>query len=174
VRARVPANDLALREARQAYMANEVGYQQIQGTKPQSLGVALNDSPAGLAAWIVEKFHGWSDLDPTAANPLEEKFSKDEMLTNISLYWFTGSITSSARIYYENRNLPARESLGFVTVPTAGAVFPAEIYITPRLWAETQYNIVRWTLMPGGGHVPATEDPEQLVEDVREFVARLR
>jgi len=174
VRARVPANDLALREARQAYMANEVGYQQIQGTKPQSLGVALNDSPAGLAAWIVEKFHGWSDLDPTAANPLEEKFSKDEMLTNISLYWFTGSITSSARIYYENRNFPAREPLGFVTVPTAGAVFPAEIYITPRLWAETQYNIVRWTLMPRGGHFAAMEEPELLLEDVREFFATLR
>lgn len=174
VLARVPANDLALREARQAYMANEVGYQQIQGTKPQSLGVALNDSPAGLAAWIVEKFHGWSDLDPTAANPLEEKFSKDEMLTNISLYWFTGSITSSARIYYENRNFPAREPLGFVTVPTAGAVFPAEIYITPRLWAETQYNIVRWTLMPRGGHFAAMEEPELLLEDVREFFATLR
>ena len=174
VLARVPANDLALREARQAYMTNEVGYQQIQGTKPQSLGVALNDSPAGLAAWIVEKFHGWSDLDPTAANPLEEKFSKDEMLTNISLYWFTGSITSSARIYYENRNFPAREPLGFVTVPTAGAVFPAEIYITPRLWAETQYNIVRWTLMPRGGHFAAMEEPELLLEDVREFFATLR
>jgi len=174
VLARVPANDLALREARQAYMANEVGYQQIQGTKPQSLGVALNDSPAGLAAWIVEKFHGWSDLDPAAANPLEEKFSKDEMLTNISLYWFTGSITSSARIYYENRNFPVREPLGFVTVPTAGAVFPAEIYITPRLWAETQYNIVRWTLMPRGGHFAAMEETELLLEDVREFFATLR
>jgi len=174
VQSRVPANDLALREARQAYMADEVGYQQIQGTKPQSLGVALNDSPAGLASWIVEKFHGWSDLDPDAINPLEDKFSKDEMLTNISLYWFTGSITSSARIYYENRNFPARELLGFVTVPTAGAVFPAEIYITPRLWAESQYNIVRWTLMPRGGHFAAMEEPELLLEDVREFFATLR
>jgi len=174
VQSRVPANDLALREARQAYMADEVGYQQIQGTKPQSLGVALNDSPAGLASWIVEKFHGWSDLDPDAINPLEDKFSKDEMLTNISLYWFTGSITSSARIYYENRNFPAREPLGFVTVPTAGAVFPAEIYITPRLWAESQYNIVRWTLMPRGGHFAAMEEPELLLEDVREFFATLR
>lgn len=174
VRARVPENDLALREARQAYMADEVGYQQIQGTKPQSLGVALNDSPAGLAAWIVEKFHGWSDLDPDAANPLETKFSKDEMLTNISLYWFTGSITSSARIYYESRNFPARETLGFVSVPTAGAVFPKEIYITPRLWAEAQYNIVRWTLMPRGGHFAAMEETELLLEDIREFFATLR
>lgn len=173
-RARVPANDLALREMRQAYMVDEVGYQQIQGTKPQSLGVALNDSPAGLAAWIVEKFHGWSDLDPDAANPLEEKFTKDEILTNISLYWFTGSITSSARIYYESRNFPAREALGFVTVPTAGAVFPAEIYITPRIWAETQYNIVRWTLMPRGGHFAAMEEPTLLLEDVRAFFTTLR
>lgn len=172
----VPEAEMAARERRQAFMLNEVGYQQIQGTKPQSVGVGLNDSPAGLAAWIVEKFHGWSDIDRRlpAGYGLEEKFTKDEILTNISLYWFTESITSSARIYFENRNVSMQEPLGFVTVPTAGAVFPAEIYLTPRLWAEASYNIVRWTPMPRGGHFAAMEEPELLLEDVRAFFRTLR
>ena len=172
----VPEAEMAAREQRQAFMLNEVGYQQIQGTKPQSIGVALNDSPAGLAAWIVEKFHGWSDIDRRlpAGYGLEEKFTKDEILTNISLYWFTSSITSSARIYYENRNVAMQEPLGFVTVPTAGAIFPSEIYLTPRIWAEASYNIVRWTAMPQGGHFAAMEEPELLLEDVRAFFRTLR
>jgi microsomal epoxide hydrolase len=172
----VPEAEMAAREQRQAFMLNEVGYQQIQGTKPQSIGVALNDSPAGLAAWIVEKFHGWSDIDRRlpAGYGLEEKFTKDEILTNISLYWFTSSITSSARIYYENRNVAMPEPLGFVTVPTAGAIFPSEIYLTPRIWAEASYNIVRWTPMPQGGHFAAMEEPELLLEDVRAFFRTLR
>ena len=172
----VPEAEMSAREQRQAYMLNEVGYQQIQGTKPQSIGVGLNDSPAGLAAWIVEKFHGWSDIDRRlpAGYGLEEKFTKDEMLTNISLYWFTSSITSSARIYFENRNVAMQEPLGFVTVPTAGAIFPSEIYLTPRIWAEASYNIVRWTPMPQGGHFAAMEEPELLLEDVRAFFRTLR
>jgi len=172
----VPEAEMAARERRQAFMLNEVGYQQIQGTKPQSVGVGLNDSPAGLAAWIVEKFHGWSDIDKRlpAGYGLEEKFTKDDMLTNISLYWFTGSITSSARIYFENRNVAMQTPLGFVTVPTAGAIFPSEIYLTPRLWAESSYNIVRWTPMPQGGHFAAMEEPELLLEDVRAFFRTLR
>lgn len=174
VRAAVPQAEMAARETRAAFMANEVGYQQIQGTKPQSLGVALNDSPAGLAAWIVEKFHGWSDIDQQSVDGLEAKFTKDEILTDISVYWFTASITASTRIYYENRNFPASEPLGYITVPTAGAIFPAEIYITPRLWAESQYNIVRWTPMPRGGHFAAMEEPELLLEDVRTFFRSLR
>jgi len=168
--AATPAADLEMREARQAYMANEVGYQQIQGTKPQTLGVGLNDSPAGLAAWIGEKFHGWSDLPD---GDIDSKFSKDDLLTNISVYWFTQSITSSARIYYENRATPMREPLGFVSVPTAGAIFPKEIYLTPRLWAEQSYNIVRWTEMPRGGHFAALEETQLLLEDIRAFFREL-
>ncbi|MCB1649339.1 MAG: epoxide hydrolase [Pseudomonadales bacterium] len=174
IRDAVPQEELAARTARQAYMADEVGYQQIQGTKPQSVGVALNDSPAGLAAWIAEKFHGWSDIDLQSVNGLDAKFSKDDILTDISIYWFSGTITSSARIYYENRNFPLREPLGYVSVPTAGAIFPKEIYITPRLWAESQYNIVRWTPMPQGGHFAAMEEPDLLLEDVRAFFRTLR
>jgi epoxide hydrolase len=177
IRAAVPSAEMERREARQAYMVNEIGYQQIQGTKPQTLGVGLNDSPAGLAAWIVEKFHGWSDLDGrdgSAPVGLEERFSKDELLTNISVYWFTQSITSSARIYYENRNVPLSEPLGYVSVPTAGAIFPAEIYLTPRLWAEASYNIVRWTEMPRGGHFAALEEPQLLLDDIRAFFRSLQ
>lgn len=170
MREQTPAADLARRDARQAFMANETAYQQIQGSKPQTLGVGLNDSPAGLAAWIVEKFHGWSDLP--SGHP-EDKFSKDELLTNISVYWFTRSITSSARIYYENRAVPLTEPLGFVSVPTAGAMFPKEIYLTPRLWAEQAYNIVRWTEMPRGGHFAALEETELLLADIRAFFRQL-
>ncbi|WP_339856793.1 epoxide hydrolase [Pseudohongiella acticola] len=168
--AATPAADTERREARQAYMANEVAYQQIQGTKPQTLGVGLNDSPAGLAAWIGEKFHGWSDLE---GDDPDSKFSRDDLLTNISVYWFTQSITSSARIYYENRAVPLTEPLGFVSVPTAGAIFPKEIYLTPRLWAEQSYNIVRWTDMPSGGHFAAMEEPQLLLADIRAFFAEV-
>lgn len=172
--AAVPEQETEAREARAQFMRNEVGYQQIQGTKPQTLGVALNDSPAGLAAWIVEKFHGWSDIDQGSVDGLDAKFTKDEILTDISVYWFTASITSSARIYYESRNFPQDEPTGYVSVPTGGAIFPAEIYITPRLWAEQQYNIVRWTQMPRGGHFAAMEEPDLLLEDVRAFFRTLR
>jgi len=168
--AQTPPADLARRETRQSFMSNETAYQQIQGTKPQTLGVGLNDSPAGLAAWILEKFHGWSDL--AAGNP-EEKFSRDELLTNISVYWFTQSITSSSRIYYENRAVPLSEPIGFVRVPTGAAIFPAEIYLTPRLWAEQAYNIVHWTEMPRGGHFAALEEPELLLDDIRAFFKAL-
>lgn len=168
--AATPVVDIERREARQAYMVNEVGYQQIQGTKPQTLGVGLNDSPAGLAAWIGEKFHGWSDLNGGAP---DDKFARDDLLTNISVYWFSQSITSSARIYYENRAVPMSEPLGYVNVPTAGAIFPKEIYLTPRLWAEQAYNIVRWTEMPRGGHFAAMEEPQLLLDDIRAFFAEL-
>lgn len=174
IRAAVPKAEMDARESRQAFMANEVGYQQIQGTKPQTLGVALNDSPAGLAAWIVEKFHGWSDIDQQSVKGLEAKFTKDELLTNISVYWFTASITASTRIYYENRNFPVGEPLGYITVPTAGAIFPKDLYITPRLWAEAQYNIVQWSPMLRGGHFAAMEEPELLIDDVRTFFRTLR
>jgi pimeloyl-ACP methyl ester carboxylesterase len=145
------------------------GYQEIQGTKPQSLGVGLNDSPAGLAAWIVEKFHGWSDHD----GHVEDAFTRDQILANVTLYWVTETITSSARIYYESRHAQNRSTTPYVSVPTAGAIFPKEIYFTPRAWAEHRYNIVRWTVMPRGGHFAALEEPHLLVDDVRAFFREL-
>ena len=164
----VPPDELQRYQARQTYMENERAYQQIQGTKPQTLGFSLDDSPAGLAAWIVEKFHAWCDCDGN----VESRFTKDELLTNITLYWVTQTGTSSTRIYYENR--VATGNPGKVMVPTACALFPKEITVPPRKWVESRYNLVRWTEMPHGGHFAALEQPELLVNDVREFFRGIR
>lgn len=143
---------------------NGMGYQEIQGTRPQTLGFALNDSPVGLAAWILEKFHGWShhDGDP------EQAISRDDMLTNVSLYWFTQSITSSMRLYYEHRQHPSDPPApGYVATPTAVAAFPGELYLPPRAWIEQAYNLQHYSVQPKGGHFAALEVPELLLADVR-------
>ena len=158
-------------KVRQVFQAEETGYQQIQGTKPQTIGIALNDSPVGLAAWIVEKFRTWCDCD---GNP-DTVFSKDELLTNMSLYWFTQSAASSARIYYESRHAPPAATAGQrIEVPTACADFPKEIIWSPRKWLESRYNITRWTEMPKGGHFAAFEQPQLFVDDVRAFFRSVR
>ena len=166
----VSPEELERRRERARAFADGRGYQAIQGTKPQTLGYGLNDSPAGLAAWIVEKFHGWSDHDGN----VESAFTKDELLTNITLYWVTETITSASRIYYEAGNTPSTRRIGFIEVPTGAAIFPKEISFSPRRWAEARYNIVRWTLMPRGGHFAALEEPELLVDDIRAFFRELR
>ena len=162
------------RSARLAYMRNEAGYQQIQGTKPQSLGYGLNDSPAGLAAWIVEKFHGWTDMPQGADGDLDDYISKDDILTNISIYWFTQTITSSSLIYFENSQTQPQKPMGYIDVPTGAAVFPAEIYVTPKAWAEAAYDIQHWSVMPAGGHFAALEQPELYLNDVRAFFRLFR
>ena len=172
--AQATQQELDKRTARQAYMRNEIGYQQIQGTKPQSLGYGLNDSPAGLAAWIVEKFHGWTDMPQGAEGDLDDYISKDDILTNISIYWFTQTITSSSRIYYENSQTRPEKPMGFINVPTGAAVFPAEIYVTPKAWAEAAYDIRHWSEMPAGGHFAALEQPEAYIGDIRAFFDLLR
>lgn len=164
----VPEAEVKLMNETNARMEQERAYQQIQGTKPQTLGVGLSDSPAGLASWIVEKFHAWCDC----GDNIESRFSKDDLLTNITIYWATGTAASSTRIYYENRVAPP--VTGRVTVPTACALFPKEITTPPRKWVEARYNLVRWTPMPRGGHFAALEQPELLVNDVREFFRTLR
>ena len=159
-------------EWKRNYDAHESGYQAIQGTKPQTLAYGLTDSPAGLAAWIVEKFKTWSDCDGN----VEKSFSKDHLLENIMLYWVTGTINSAMRLYYESIG-PARTpdaEWPFVTVPTAHARFPAEIRPTPRIWAEQMFNIVRWTKLPKGGHFAAFEQPELFLADLREFCRDFR
>ncbi len=166
----VTAEEQALRRERAQAFADERGYQSIQGTKPQTVGYGLNDSPAGLAAWIVEKFHGWSDND----GDVESAFTKDELLTNVTLYWVTETITSASRLYYESGNTPSTRPVGYIDVPTGAAMFPKEISFTPRRWAEARYNIVRWTVMPRGGHFAALEEPELLVDDIRAFFRELR
>jgi pimeloyl-ACP methyl ester carboxylesterase len=160
--------ELERSRARQAFFETERGYFLEQSTKPQTIGSALDDSPAGLAAWIVEKFRSWSDSDGN----VERHFTKDDLLTNITIYWVTQTATSSARIYYENQR--AKPAQGRVQVPTGCAVFPKEINIPPRRWVEAQYNLTRWTEMPRGGHFAALEEPELLVEDMRAFFRTVR
>ena len=164
----VTAAELERTRARQTFFDTERGYFLEQSTKPQTIGYALDDSPAGLAAWIVEKFRAWSDVNGN----VEQKFTKDELLTNIMLYWVTQSGASSARIYYENQR--AKPPQGRVQVPTACAVFPKEISIAPRRWVEAQYNVTRWTEMPRGGHFAAMEEPTLLAEDIRTFFRTVR
>ncbi|MBT70916.1 MAG: hypothetical protein CMQ15_02570 [Gammaproteobacteria bacterium] len=164
----------AARTARGAYMQNERAYQQIQGSKPQTLGYGLNDSPAGLAAWITEKFHGWTDMPQGADGYLDNHFSKDEILTNIAIYWFTGTITASTRIYYENSKTAVENPIGYIDVPTGAAIFPAEIFITPRAWAEAAYDLRHWSVMDEGGHFAALEKPQLYLNDLRDFFRLLR
>lgn len=148
------------------FQQEELGYQQIQGTKPQSLGYALNDSPVGLCAWIIEKFRAWSDCD----NDVERRFTKDELLTNVMIYWVTRSITSSMRLYCESiRSGSANELSQRIDTPMAAAIFPRETYQPPRAWAAPVFNIQRWTRMKAGGHFAAMEEPTALVEDIRAF-----
>ena len=154
-----------------AWRTEETGYQWIQGTKPQTLAYALNDSPAGLAAWIVEKFYAWTDCH----GDIERRVSKDTLLTNIMLYWVTQTINSSFWLYYQMRHRPWRLGRGErITVPTAVAAFPREIIRPPREWAARVCNLQRWTAMTAGGHFAAMEEPEALVEDIRAFYRELR
>jgi pimeloyl-ACP methyl ester carboxylesterase len=173
-RSNVTETESTLRAARGAYMENERAYQQIQGTKPQSLGYGLNDSPAGLAAWIIEKFHAWTDMPQGSNGYLDNHFNKDELLTNISIYWFTQTITSSARIYYENSKTPVAKPMEYINVPTGAAIFPTEIFITPKAWAEASYDLRHWTVMERGGHFAALEQPQLYLKDLREFFRLLR
>jgi epoxide hydrolase len=145
------------------FQREESGYAIEQGTKPQTLGVGLNDSPAGLLAWIVEKFRTWSDCD---GDP-EKCFTRDQLITNVMLYWVTETITSSARLYRETRTSSAPQD--YVGVPTGVARFPKEVLRFPRSWVEQRYNVTRWTDMPRGGHFAAMEQPALLVDDLRAF-----
>lgn len=155
-------------EKRQAELNNHRAYGAIQGSRPQTLGFALNDSPSGLAAWIVDKFWAWSDHKGN----LDNSFTKDELLTNIMIYWVTETPASAARIYFERQFYNGGRSQG--RVPVGVALFPKEINVPPRKWVEKQYNLTHWTEMPRGGHFAALEAPELLVEDVRKFFGKLR
>ena len=165
----VDPGQLERARAGQNAMRNELAYFQMQSTKPQTVANALNDSPAGLASWIVEKFRAWCDCD----GDVERKFSKDDLLTNVTIYWVTQTISSSMRIYYENQRAaggPPRR----VDVPVACAVFPKEIVLSTRRWMELQNNLARWTEMPRGGHFAAMEQPDLLADDIRAFFHALR
>jgi microsomal epoxide hydrolase len=156
--------------ASRAFRAAESAYAEVQRTKPDSLTVAQNDSPAGLAAWIVEKFRTWGDTH----GEIESAFSKDDLLTNVMLYWVTESAPSAARIYYEMLHDEHAQARPPVRVPTAVAAFPQEPFLVPREVTAGRYNLVRWTDMSAGGHFAALERPAELLADVREFYRGIR
>lgn len=157
--------------AMQQFVKEESGYAHEQGTKPQTLGMALNDSPAGLLGWIVEKFRAWSDCD---GHP-ENCFTRDQLITNVMLYWVTQTSASSARLYWESRHSPRTSAaLPFVGAPTGVARYPKEVLRWPRSWVERQYNVVHWATMERGGHFPAMEQPDLFVEDLRTFFRTVR
>jgi epoxide hydrolase len=149
----------------------EAGYQEIQGTKPQTLGYALEDSPVGLCAWIVEKFRAWSDCD----GDLERSFTKDQLLTNVMVYWITRTAASSTRIYWEMRQAGrAAVPQARIEVPTGIANYPGEVTKMARAWVEHRYNVTHWVEQPKGGHFAAMEVPDLFVQDVREFFRSVR
>ena len=142
---------------RDEWRSEEGGYGHIQGTKPQTLAYGLGDSPAGLAGWIVEKFRTWSDC----GGDVESVYTREELLTNISLYWFTGTIGSSVRLYYESQRDPLRLGSGErILPPAAVTTFPKEISHPPREWCERIFaDLRRFSEMQSGGHFAALETP---------------
>ncbi|MBV9205246.1 MAG: alpha/beta hydrolase [Actinobacteria bacterium] len=148
-----------------AWNAPEMAYAQEQSTKPLTLSYGLNDSPAGLAAWFIEKFRAWSDGDFT------QVYDRDDLLANLTIYWATQTIGSSIRLYYETAR-DAGAAWGRVEVPTAMAM-TRDMFPTPREWAERFYNVVRWTELPRGGHFPEWDVPDLIAADLRAFYADL-
>jgi pimeloyl-ACP methyl ester carboxylesterase len=153
------------------FQKTETGYSAIQGSKPQTVAYALNDSPAGLAGWMVEKFRSWSDC----GGDVESVFRRDDLLTNITAYWVTGTAGSSARLYYETmRAAMFGAPKEFVKVPTGVAIFPKELLRMPRVWIERSFNLTHFTVHEHGGHFAAMEQPTVFVADVRDFFRTLR
>ena len=169
----VSEKERAYLSQRQSWDERERGYTAIQSTKPQTLGYALQDSPAGLAAWILEKWRSWGDT----GGDIERRFSRDFLLTLVTLYWVSGTITTSMRDYFDNRwrgVTLGRED--FVRVPSGIANFAKQFVFEgepPREWAERLYQVRRWTPMPRGGHFAPIEEPELLARDIASFFAEL-
>jgi pimeloyl-ACP methyl ester carboxylesterase len=152
------------------WFQKEGAYAAQHGTKPLTLAYGLNDSPVGLCAWIIEKFHGWADCKEN----IENIFTKDELLANVTLYWVTETIHSSIRLYNENRKVPLHFTKNdFVKVPVGIARFPLEEPFPPRKYIERGYNIQQWTEMPEGGHFAAMEQPELLAKDIITFFKKI-
>ena len=148
-----------------AWGAAEGAYAAMHRTKPQTAAFGLTDSPAGLAAWIVEKLRAWSDC----AGDLESVFSRDEILTNLTIYWLTGTIGSSMRMYNANAAIPPAQLSRRVEVPSGFAIFPGDLVRPPRAWLERTANVVRATEPARGGHFAAFEQPELYAHELREF-----
>jgi pimeloyl-ACP methyl ester carboxylesterase len=173
----IPADKLteAEKKYRQAGMQwnqTEGAYAILQSSKPQSLGYGLNDSPVALAGWLIEKFYAWSDCNGN----LESIFTKDELLTNLTIYWATQTINSALRLYYESA-VVRQQKMGKETrkleAPTGVATFPKDMVPAPREFAERIFNVQQWTEMPRGGHFTAMEQPDLFAKDIREFATAL-
>ncbi|MFB4419777.1 epoxide hydrolase family protein [Streptomyces sp. QL37] len=152
-------------ESATAWGGTEGAYAAIHRTKPQTAAFGLHDSPAGLAAWILEKLRGWSDCD----GDVERSFTKDEILTNITLYWLTGTIGSSMRVYHANAAVPPAQYERRVEVPSGFSIFSGDVVRPPRAWLERTTNMVRMTEPPRGGHFAPFEEPEIYAEELRAF-----
>jgi microsomal epoxide hydrolase len=164
--------------ALERFQMEEGAYAMIQGTRPQTLADGLNDSPAGLAAWIVEKFRRWSDCD----GMIESRFTKDQILDHLMIYWSTGTIGSAFSPYYDLVHAgvarwiveKAKDVIAHSEVPAGFAIFPKDLSRPPREWAERFFHVHRWTEMPRGGHFGAMEEPKLLAQELREFFRPLR
>jgi pimeloyl-ACP methyl ester carboxylesterase len=143
----------------QAWGASEGAYAAMHRTKPLTAAVGLTDSPAGLAAWIVEKLHAWTDTDLTA----------DQILTNLTIYWLTGTIGSSMRMYHANSQVPLEQHARRVEVPSGFSLFPHDLVRPPRAWLDRTANTVRVTELPRGGHFAPIEEPELYAQELRDF-----
>jgi pimeloyl-ACP methyl ester carboxylesterase len=171
------ADDKALSDIERKYVEavkrrfmEDGAYAAVQASQPRALAAALNDSPAGLASWIVDRFHSWAD----SPRHLEASFSKDEMLTNITLYWVTQTIQSSIYGYLAETRQPSLKPGDFVERPVGLAFFPRDAAgLPPRRLAERTLNVVHWTEMPAGGHFGAWERPQDFAADLRNFHASL-
>ena len=158
-------------ERQRRFRDREMAYQALQATKPDALSVALGDSPAGLAAWLVDKYRSWSDCD----GDVERVFDRDHLLELCTLYWLTGTIGASMRLYFNTRasgRVPLAS--GRINAPTGCAIFAHELARPPRSWADAHYRIERWSTFPDGGHFPAVEQPAALVDELRSFFRPLR
>jgi pimeloyl-ACP methyl ester carboxylesterase len=155
------------------FLHGGTGYVAIQTTRPQTLAYGIHDSPVGMCAWLLEKRRAWSDCD----GDVEKVFSKDELLTAMTLYWVTESFSTAARFYYETAHNPWQPShprTPVVEVPTGVVIMPRDVTQMPRRWVERYYNVQRWTDLPSGGHFAAMEKPNEIIEDIRAFFRPLR
>jgi pimeloyl-ACP methyl ester carboxylesterase len=146
----------------QTWMQSEMAYAMMHSSKPDTVAVALNDSPTGLAAWVIEKFHAWTDRDDFIA-----RYGRDRLLANLTLYWVTGTIGSSMRLYYETVRDAGQQRR--VEVPTAMLMTPHDMFPTPRAWAERSYTVERWTEIDRGGHFLEWEEPALVADDIFEW-----
>jgi pimeloyl-ACP methyl ester carboxylesterase len=157
----------------QRYFANGGGYAYLQSTRPQTLAYGMNDSPVGMAAWLLEKRRDWSDC----GGDVERRFTRDELLTNFTLFWATESFASSIRFYAEGRRepwTPAHANLPVVGAPTGIAIMAHDTVKLPRRWAERYYNLQRWTVLTDGGHFAPMEAPGDLAREITTFFRTLR